>query len=132
MEQRLSWEAKRFSGSQEILRILWNQEVRYRTHKSPPLVPILRQINPVHVSSSHYLKIHLNIILLLRLGLPSGLFPSGFPTKPTKHLSYPHTCYMPPPTSFLIWSFEHYLVSSTDNYTSRYVVSATSLLPRPT
>ena len=33
-------------------------------------------------SSPHnpFLKIHLNIILHLRLGLPSGLFPSGFLT----------------------------------------------------
>jgi len=30
---------------------------------------------------SHYLKIHFNIILLLRPGLPSGLFPSGFSSK---------------------------------------------------
>jgi hypothetical protein len=30
--------------------------------------------------TSYFLKIHLNIILL-HLGLPSGLFPSGFPTK---------------------------------------------------
>ena len=33
---------------------------------------------------SHFLKIHLNIIPHLYLGLPSGLFPSGFPTK-TRH-----------------------------------------------
>ena len=31
---------------------------------------------------SHFLKIHLNIIPHLRLDLPSGLVPSGFPTKP--------------------------------------------------
>ena len=31
----------------------------------------------------------------LRLGFPSGLFPSGFPTKPCIHLSSHHKCYMP-------------------------------------
>jgi hypothetical protein len=39
------------------------------------------QINPVHTTPSYPHKIHYNIILHLRLGLPSGHFPSDFPTK---------------------------------------------------
>jgi hypothetical protein len=31
----------------------------------------------------------------LHLDLPSGLFPSGFPTKPCISLSFPHKCYIP-------------------------------------
>ena len=50
----------------------------------------------VHVLTTNFLKFHLNIIFHLHLGIPSGLFPSVFPTKPSKHLSSPHTCYMPP------------------------------------
>jgi hypothetical protein len=52
---------------------------QYRIHKSLPPVPTLSRTNPVHITPSHLSKIHPNIIHL-RLGLPSCLFPSGFPT----------------------------------------------------
>ena len=81
MEQSPSWEANRFSASPEIPRILRNSKVHYRIHKCPPPVPVLCQLDTVHTPTSHFLKIHLILSSYLRLGLPSGLFPSGFPTK---------------------------------------------------
>jgi hypothetical protein len=41
MEQSLSWEANRFSASQETPRILRNPKLHYRSHESPQPVPTL-------------------------------------------------------------------------------------------
>ena len=88
MEQSPSWEANRFSASQEIPHTSWNPKVHYRLYKILPSVPILSQTNPVH--APHFTSWRSIVILSfhLRLGLQSGIFPSGFPTKTpyTPHL----------------------------------------------
>ena len=99
MEQSPSWAANRSSAIQGLPRILWNPTVHYRTHKFPPPLHNLSQLDPVHTPTSHFLKIHLILSSHLRLGLSSGLFHSGFPIKTVyTPLLYSHTCYMPHPT----------------------------------
>jgi hypothetical protein len=95
MDLNPSSEAASCAVTQELPNILWNPKVHYRVHKSPPLAPILSQINPIHITPS-YLRSILILATCVRLGLPSGLFPSGFPTKILYAFLYP--CYMPCPS----------------------------------
>jgi hypothetical protein len=85
------------SVSQEIPRILWNPKVHYRTHKCPPSIPTVEQINPFHASKSHFLKINLNIILsFISVSFRWSLF-LRFPYQNPVYTSL-HACYMPRPS----------------------------------
>ena len=87
MEQSASWEANRFAASKEIPCILWNPKVHYHIRKCLPPIQILSQLNPVRLPTSHFLKIHLNIILPY---IPGSKWSLSSPL--------PHMRYMPRPS----------------------------------
>ena len=81
MEQSPSWEANRFSVCQKIPRILWNPKVHYRSTSARHLS--LSWASSIHSMPQHPTSWRCILLLYshLRLGLPSGLFPSDFYTK---------------------------------------------------
>ena len=94
MEQRFSWEADRFSTSQEMLRILRKPKVYYRIRKSAlPLLIRNRQIQSM--IPAYFSKISFNIIFPFQpefLRRSSSLRFSHQNPESSSPLS--HTCYM--------------------------------------
>jgi hypothetical protein len=57
-----SWETANCAATQELPNILRNPKVHHCVHKSPPLVPILSQIDPVHTIPFYLSKNYFNIV----------------------------------------------------------------------
>jgi hypothetical protein len=77
MEQGPPSEADSHSSSPEILHLLWSQ--KFNLQCSPELAT---GPYPAHTFPPYFTKVHSkHIPIYACLGLRSGLFPSGFPTK---------------------------------------------------
>jgi hypothetical protein len=80
--ERSFWGTGSRSARQGILRLFWNPEIHNWARKTPPLDPILSQMNPVHILNTHIsLKLCFNVVLSSTFTYRKCLFPSGFPTK---------------------------------------------------
>jgi hypothetical protein len=66
--------------NQEMPCLSQNPKV-YHVYKSPPLVPILSQMLPVHTFPPYFSKIHSNIKVLSTPGSSKWSIPSGFLVK---------------------------------------------------
>ena len=126
MVQSPSWEANRFAAIQEITRISRNPNVHYRTHKRSPPVSILGQPNPVHIPTPTSWRAILILSTHLHLGLPSGLLPSGFPSKTLHLVNSPLLTHMPhmhTPSHYFRFYHPHNI-----NFLTRWISGSKELL----
>jgi hypothetical protein len=90
-------------------RVVWNPKFYYRMHKCSPPVPIECQIYPVHSLTSHFLKIHLNILFLTRLVSSKSSLSLRLPHQnPVSTSRPPYVLYALPNSFFSIWWPEKY------------------------
>ena len=88
-----------FSARQDIPCMLGNPKSHYRSNQCPPSVLVVSHLNRVHSHTSHFLRIHLNIILTSTPGSLKLSLSFRFPHQNPAYASLlPHMRYMPRPS----------------------------------
>jgi hypothetical protein len=116
------WEAASCAATQEFPNMYGTQRFITMFTRSLSWARSIQSIppHPISLRSTYH----------LRLGLPSGLFPSGFPTKILYAFIFsPIVLHATPISSSLTWSFLLYLANSRSYEDPRYAVHF-EILPR--
>jgi len=87
IEQSPSWQAHSHLAKQDIC-LLWNLKVHFHVHKGLPLVPILSQMNPVHILPTYFPKTHYTTPRCSK-----SCLPFGFSNKNQLPLRWPNLSY---------------------------------------
>jgi hypothetical protein len=131
-QQNPNREAKSSSLSQLIPWSKWSTKANWRLERvgscpyPEPHQSSARLFRPVSQISILLLSSH------LRLVLPSGLFPSGFPIKTLyTPLLCPYVLHASPISNRPMWSPEWYLVNSKNHEDPQCVIFSIPLLPSP-
>lgn len=113
MGQSPSWEPSTgsYSFTQYISSLLCSLKFDNHVHRILSVVPVLNLMNSVSTLLLSFFKIFIILSFHLCQGLPSGFYPSGFPSK-TLYAVVISTCMLHSCPSCLIWSSRYFLVIS--------------------
>lgn len=116
-EQRHSLQPNCSSACHEISHILRNVKVPYRVHNSPPLVPTISQINPIHAILSYLRSILIHVTSIFPFLWPfQTAHPSTRPCIKFQSNSYGEEPLAPHPTYKLDEQPSMLVVTSTPKF----------------